>query len=90
MAAVRFLVKGIVQGVGFRWFVFREARRLALRGWVRNLPDGSVEVVADGAPAALQQIEQVLGRGPGAARVESVEKSVTQHEVERQNSFEIR
>lgn len=48
-------VFGLVQGVGFRYACCREARRLGLTGWVRNLPDNSVEIVAEGAPDALQR-----------------------------------
>jgi acylphosphatase len=90
MAAARFLVRGMVQGVGFRWFVATEARRLSLVGWVANLPDGRVEVVAQGTEAALGQLEVALGRGPRGARVDGVDKSASPHEVVRANSFEIR
>ena len=90
MPAARFLVRGSVQGVGFRWFVFREAERLGLRGWVSNLPEGAVEVVADGTLAALAQLEAALGRGPAHARVTHVEKSDVPHEIGQLNSFDIR
>lgn len=80
MSAVRFVVSGRVQGVGFRWFVMREATRLDLAGFVRNLPDGSVEVVAQGGAAALTSLESVLAQGPPAARVSHVDKShISQH-----------
>lgn len=65
-------VRGRVQGVGFRFFVLDEARRLGVRGHTRNLPDGSVEVVAVGVGAALDRLVQRLHLGPGGARVESV------------------
>lgn len=59
----RFLVSGMVQGVGFRWFVARHARALGLGGYARNLPDGRVEVVASGAGMeALAQLESCSGR----------------------------
>ena len=90
MPAARFVVRGSVQGVGFRWFVFREAERLGLRGWVSNRPDGAVEVVADGALPALVQLEAALARGPAHARVARVEKSEVPHEVGQHNSFDIR
>ena len=71
----RFLVSGVVQGVGFRWFVARHARSLGLRGYARNLPDGRVEVVADGEDAAaLGRLEERLRAGPAHARVEEVER----------------
>jgi acylphosphatase len=66
-------VRGIVQGVGFRWFVLHEARALDLRGYARNRPDGSVEVVAVGEEAALERLVERLREGPRAARVESVQ-----------------
>ena len=90
MAAMRFLVRGAVQGVGFRWFAALEARRLALVGWAANLPDGRVEVVARGSETALAQLERALRRGPPAARVDGVNKSVSPHELDHVNSFEIR
>ena len=90
MAAARFLVHGRVQGVGFRWFVWRHATRLGLRGLARNLRDGSVEVIADGPAAALAELEQVLARGPAAAQVERVETFEVPHEVAIPNGFEIK
>ena len=89
MDAARFLVSGRVQGVGFRWFVMREAQRLGLHGFVRNLRDGSVEVVASGSAAALQAIERALGRGPAMAQVARVEKSDVPHEVVIPDDFDI-
>lgn len=87
---MRFLVRGAVQGVGFRWFAALEARRLALVGWAMNLPDSRVEVVARGSETALAQLEVALRRGPPAARVEGVDKSASPHELDQVNSFEIR
>jgi acylphosphatase len=66
-------VTGIVQGVGFRWFVRERARRLGLSGWVRNLADGSVEVAASGAEHQLELLRRELQRGPNGARVEDVQ-----------------
>lgn len=71
--AAHVLVEGLVQGVGFRAFVQREARRLGVVGWVRNLPDGRVEVWAEGAPEAVDALVRRLERGPAGARVESVQ-----------------
>jgi acylphosphatase len=85
----RFLVRGRVQGVGFRWFVMRVADGLQVAGYVRNLPDGQVEVCAKGTPEALETLEQELARGPRGAGVESVEKHKLSHEIEGLNSFEI-
>lgn len=71
----RFLVYGMVQGVGFRWFVARHARGLGLRGYARNLPDGSVEVVVDGQDESLPELERLLRAGPANAAVERVVQS---------------
>lgn len=72
MSTARFVVAGRVQAVGFRWFVRKRALALGLRGWVRNLADGRVETVAEGDPAALDQLEATLRDGPEAAVVASV------------------
>jgi acylphosphatase len=73
--ARRFVVRGRVQGVGFRWFVEREAHLLALSGWVRNNADGSVEVLAQGTRDQLWGLRSRLRQGPRAARVDDVEES---------------
>jgi acylphosphatase len=65
---------GIVQGVGFRWFVRERARRLGLSGWVRNLPDGSVEVAAAGDRGQLDLLRNELLRGPDGAAVAEVKE----------------
>ncbi len=73
--ARRFLVRGRVQGVGFRWFVEREAHILGVAGWVRNNADGSVEVLAQGTRDQLSGLRSRLRQGPRAARVDGVEES---------------
>jgi len=72
--ARQFLVRGRVQGVGFRWFVEREAQMLAVRGWVRNTFDGDVEVLAIGTREQLAALKKKLQEGPRAARVDQVEE----------------
>jgi acylphosphatase len=72
--ARRFLVRGRVQGVGFRWFVEREAHILGVAGWVRNNADGSVEVLAIGSRDQLLAFHSRLRAGPRAARVDEVEE----------------
>lgn len=67
-------ITGMVQGVGFRWFVRERARRLGLSGWVRNLPDGSVEVAAAGDDQQIQLLREELRRGPRGAVVEKLEE----------------
>jgi acylphosphatase len=72
--ARRFLVRGRVQGVGFRWFVEREAHILGISGWVRNNADSSVEVLAIGTRDQLMGLRSRLQQGPRAARVDDVEE----------------
>ena len=73
-ASAGFLVTGKVQGVGFRWWTMRNAQRLGLRGFVRNRPDGSVEVQAAGSPERLADLHNFLRKGPAGARVAQVER----------------
>jgi acylphosphatase len=75
--ARRYLVSGRVQGVGFRYFTQDVAAREGLTGQVRNLPDGCVEVIAEGDADSLQRLEAALWRGPSHARVENVEVEST-------------
>lgn len=69
---VHLLVRGRVQGVFFRASTEREARRLGVFGWVKNRPDGSVEIVAEGPERALAELVQWAHKGPTAARVDYV------------------
>ncbi len=69
---VHLLVSGLVQGVFYRQSTVEEARRLGLAGWVRNLPDGRVEVLAEGGKGALEALVRFCERGPPAARVEGL------------------
>jgi acylphosphatase len=73
--ARRFVVRGRVQGVGFRWFVEREAHVLGISGWVRNNSDGSVEVLAQGTRDQISGLQSRLRQGPRAARVDSVDQT---------------
>jgi acylphosphatase len=68
----RFVVRGRVQGVGFRWWTRGRARELGLVGSVRNRPDGTVEIFAAGPPDRLERFRGLLRRGPTSARVEDV------------------
>src|SRR5450755_3598912 len=85
----RFLVRGRVQGVGFRWFVEREAHLLQIAGWVRNNPDSSVEVLAMGTREQLVELRSRLQQGPRAARIDDVEESEAEP-VAGLNSFQVR
>jgi acylphosphatase len=69
---MRVRVSGLVQGVGFRWFVREEARRLGLSGWVTNLPSGDVEVAAGGETSSLARLRAALDVGPTGAQVSAV------------------
>ena len=71
--ARHFLVSGHVQGVGFRYFTQAAATREGLHGWVRNLPDGRVEVEAEGDVEALERFERALHHGPRGARIDEMD-----------------
>ena len=87
----RFLVSGVVQGVGFRWYVARHARALGLAGFARNLADGRVEVVASGGDAgSLDRLESLLKAGPAHAAVERVEREDGISAALPPGSFDIR
>ncbi len=83
MIARRYYVSGLVQGVGFRYATVRIARRLGLVGFVRNLPDGRVEVLAEGTPESVQELENWLHHGPPMARVDHLER----HDVSPTGAF---
>ncbi|MBI2678881.1 MAG: acylphosphatase [Candidatus Koribacter versatilis] len=74
----RYVVKGRVQGVGFRFYVEREARTLGIAGWVRNNVDGAVEVLATGTREQHAALKSKLHQGPRAARVDEV----SEHEAQ--------
>jgi acylphosphatase len=87
--ARRYVIAGRVQGVGFRWFTHDAAAAEGVHGWVRNLADGGVEVVAEGDAASVDRLEAAVRRGPPSARVErfDVEDLAPQG---RTTGFEIR
>jgi acylphosphatase len=76
IVARKFTISGRVQGVGFRWFAVEAASREGIGGWVRNLPDGRVEVVAEGDAEAVERFERLVRRGPASARVDDVETDI--------------
>ncbi len=85
----KFIVKGHVQGVGFRYFVYRKAIELGLRGYAKNLYDGSVEVVAGGNEKSVNELYSLLQKGPSRSLVSSVEIDNTDY-TEKYSGFEIR
>lgn len=86
---LRFLVRGSVQGVGFRYFVLRRANSLRVTGWARNLPDGRVEVVARGTTESLESLASLLREGPPHAHVAGVDKSEISDDLDIGNTFAI-
>jgi acylphosphatase len=87
--AREYLVSGRVQGVGFRYFIQAAAARAAVCGWVTNLPDGCVAIVAEGAAEALEQFERDIHIGPPGAIVERVDIRQAAPD-ERRTGFNIR
>jgi acylphosphatase len=87
---LHFLIRGRVQGVGFRWFVHREASELGLRGWVRNTDTGDVELVAAGPPDDLNELRIELKKGSRGSRVDRViEHELDESEAANLKDFEI-
>ncbi|HEY3324658.1 MAG TPA: acylphosphatase [Planctomycetota bacterium] len=86
---VHLQIGGAVQGVGFREFTLRNARQMGLQGWVRNMPNGTVELEAEGPDAAMKDFEEKLQKGPRSAKVEKVE-ALPGASAEDLGEFEIR
>jgi acylphosphatase len=86
--AAHILIRGLVQGVGFRYFVQQKAQDAGLSGWVRNLPDGTVETVAEGSESDLRSWIESLRQGPGSARVENLQ--ITWNKPTQLTHFEVR
>ena len=72
MEQFRYHIEGVVQGVGFRQFTSQKAQSLGVKGYVKNLPDGSVECIAEGTKEQLEKLVQSLRRGPAFSRVDSI------------------
>lgn len=87
---LHFVVRGRVQGVGFRWFVHREAAELGLRGTVRNNDHGEVEVIAAGDPEVLAELRAALHGGSRGSRVDAVvEHELVEAEGDALGPFQI-
>ena len=87
MPAARFLVSGKVQGVFFRASTREQALKLGLRGYARNLPDGRVEVLAQGDDRSIDALERWLHAGPPMARVNAVQRCIAQVEDAEEGGF---
>lgn len=88
-ACAAWKVRGIVQGVGFRYFTLRHAQSLALAGWVRNLADGSVEVAVRGSDESVAHLREILLVGPRLGRVDRIEDLPTPPSLEALRRFTI-
>lgn len=89
MPRMRLFVEGSVQGVGFRFFTSRTANNLGIKGFVRNLADGRVEIVAEGEKNKLKKLMEFVKQGPITARVERVIVQ-WEHETGEFKTFEVR
>ncbi len=87
---VHIVAEGLVQGVGFRWFVARKAEMLGVKGWVRNLYNGSVEMEAEGDRAMLEELIKEVRTGPRSAHVTNVSIEWTDFHPNQFTRFEIR
>ena len=87
---IHHMVRGRVQGVGFRWYVHREAAEIGLRGWVRNTADGCVEIVAAGTAEQLAELRAAVKKGSRGSRVDAViEHELAESEGDALGPFEI-
>jgi acylphosphatase len=89
-ASVAWRAHGLVQGVGFRYFTLRQAQSLGLVGWVRNLRDGTVEVVARGEASAVEQLHEILTIGPRSSQVDRLEPFPIPAALEESTDFAIK
>lgn len=87
---VHVTVKGRVQGVGYRNWTYSQAKLLKLNGWVKNLPDGHVEIAAEGPEGALQSLLTFLKTGPALAKVTAVEATWSPISKPQYSEFQIK
>ena len=85
----RYLISGVVQGVGFRLFAQRAAQKLQISGYVRNVFDGRVEVLATGTPQQLAEFRTALEKGPRFSSVRQVQEEAAEPEPDYNSGFEI-
>jgi len=86
---VQAIASGLVQGIGYRWFVIERARDLGLSGWVRNLPDGRVEAEIEGPIEAVDKLVEAMKKGPMMAHVTGVAVAPLTYEG-KQKDFQVR
>ena len=86
----RYIVQGRVQGVGFRYYTLQQARAIGVVGWVRNRPDGAVEVDAQGDAGQLERLQAALQRGPAFSQVLDVDATALDEDPCPRESFTIR
>lgn len=87
---VHAIIKGRVQGVGYRNWAFNQAKLLKLHGWIRNLPSGEVELVAEGPESTLHAFVSALKNGPSLAKVTEVDTSWTSQEAPQYPDFQVK
>lgn len=90
VSRVHIVVEGIVQGVGFRWFVYRLAESLGIAGWVRNLANGNVEIEAEAERSILEEFIKEVKVGPRSAHVRNLRIEWTQPSPQEFSHFQIR
>jgi acylphosphatase len=90
MRSVHVIVRGTVQGVGFRWFVSTRARALQLAGWVRNMSDGRVELVAQGDAASVERLLAAVREGPSRSSVDETIVDEAPADTEFDHPFDVR
>lgn len=84
------IISGRVQGVGFRHFTYKTARELGIKGWVKNLQDGTVETVFTGSPKDVYAMKERLEEGPSRARVRKIEEVELPADTDNFHNFSIR
>lgn len=89
-ATKHLIISGRVQGVGFRYFTYRSAKGLGIKGWVQNLHDGTVETVLVGSHENIEKMVNKLKEGPPSSRVQNIEEVDGQINAENFNDFSIR
>ena len=89
MLRIHIWISGVVQGVGFRYFTVRKARELGVLGWVRNTPDGTVEIVAEGEKWQLEEFTKNVKTGPSLSSVTGIEVKEEEYQDEFEG-FEVR